>query len=163
MIANTLLLTIVLVQNQSWTVDYLTEPSGEVLEVGGIGFLPDGDMVVSTRRGQVWRIDNPQAENPSDATFTLICEGLHEGLGIAVIDGEIFVMQRGEVSKLVDLDNDTIIDEIQTISQEWGMSGNYHEFGFGLPVIAQCWFLESTLVAWKVSCTLPGVGDKDFP
>ena len=134
MIANTLLLTIVLVQNQSWTVDYLTEPSGEVLEVGGIGFLPDGDMVVSTRRGQVWRIDNPQAENPSDATFTLICEGLHEGLGIAVIDGEIFVMQRGEVSKLVDLDNDTIIDEIQTISQEWGMSGNYHEFGFGLPV-----------------------------
>ncbi len=116
-----------------WTVDYLTPPEGAVLEVGGIGFMSDGDLIASTRRGQVWRIDNPSASNPADATFTLICEGLHEGLGLAVVDDEIFVMQRGEISKLVDLDDDTIIDEVQTITQDWGMSGNYHEFGFGLP------------------------------
>ena len=126
MIANTLMLTIVLAQNQYWTVDYLTQPSGEVLEVGGIGFLPDGDMVVSTRRGQVWRIDNPQAENPSDATFTLICEGLHEGLGIAVFESEIFVMQRGEVSKLVDLDNDMLrtIDNDDVIDNSAGFDNS---------------------------------------
>jgi len=117
-----------------FTVDYLSPPKGEVLEVGGMGFLTDGDMVVSTRRGQVWRIDNPSALNPEDATFTLICEGLHEGMGLAVVHDEIFVAQRGELSKLVDLDGDEIIDEIQTVTQDWGMSGNYHEFGFGLPV-----------------------------
>ncbi len=116
-----------------WTVDYLTPPEGAVLEVGGIGFMSDGDLIASTRRGQVWRVDNPSASNPADATFTLICEGLHEGLGLAVVDDEIFVMQRGEISKLVDLDDDTIIDEIQTVTQDWGLSGNYHEFGFGLP------------------------------
>lgn len=119
---------------QPWTVDYLTPPEGAVLEVGGMGFMDDGDMVVSTRRGQVWRIDNPQAVNPNDATFTLICEGLHEGLGLAVIDDEIYIMQRSEVSKLLDLDDDQLIDEVQTITQDFGMSGNYHEFGFGLPV-----------------------------
>lgn len=125
--------TITTLATSPWTVDYLTPPEGEVLEVGGIGFLSDGDLIASTRRGQVWRVDNPNAQNPNDATFTLICEGLHEGLGLAVIDDAIFVMQRGEIAKLVDLDGDTIIDEVQTITQDWGMSGNYHEFGFGLP------------------------------
>ena len=117
-----------------FTIDYLSPPEGEVLEVGGMGFMSDGDMVVSTRRGQVWRIHNPSANNPKDAVFTLICEGLHEGMGLAVVDDEIFVAQRCELSKLVDLDGDKIIDEIQTVTQDWGMSGNYHEFGFGLPV-----------------------------
>ncbi|MAI66774.1 MAG: hypothetical protein CMJ26_02715 [Phycisphaerae bacterium] len=124
---------ITLISAQPWTIDYLTPPSGAVLEVGGIGFMSDGDLVASTRRGQVWRVDNPNAENPNDATFTLICEGLHEGLGLSVIDDAIYVMQRGEISRLVDLDNDEIIDEIHTVTQDWGMSGNYHEFGFGLP------------------------------
>ncbi len=133
-----LFIAVVLCQTQPeyWSVDYLSPPEGEVLEVGGIGFMSDGDLVASTRRGQVWRIENPNAPNPIDATFTLICEGLHEGLGLAVVDDEIFIMQRGEISKLVDLDGDNVIDEIQTVTQEWGMSGNYHEFGFGLPVDA---------------------------
>ncbi len=117
-----------------FSVDYLSPPKGEVLEVGGMGFMSDGDLVVSTRRGQVWRISNPNATDPSDAHFTLICEGLHEGMGLAVVDNGIFIAQRCELSKLVDLDGDEIIDEIQTVTQDWGMSGNYHEFGFGLPV-----------------------------
>ncbi|MDP7008015.1 MAG: hypothetical protein QGI78_00415 [Phycisphaerales bacterium] len=132
-----LLITTLLCTNSDfWTIDYLTPPDGEVLEVGGIGFMSDGDMVVSTRRGQVWRIDQPNAENPEDATFTLICEGLHEGMGLAVVQDEVYVAQRCELSKLVDLDGDALIDEVQTLTQDWGMSGNYHEFSFGLPVDA---------------------------
>ena len=68
------------VASSPWTVEYLSPPEGAVLEVGGMGFMSDGDMVVSTRRGQVWRIQDPNAPHPEDATFTLICEGLHEGL-----------------------------------------------------------------------------------
>ena len=127
-------ITLAQTQNDYWSIDYLSPPKGALLEVGGIGFMSDGDLVASTRRGQVWRVNTPNASNPEDATFTLICEGLHEGLGLAVVNDAIFVMQRGEISKLVDLDGDTIIDEVQTITQDWGLSGNYHEFGFGLPV-----------------------------
>ncbi|HJN72115.1 MAG TPA: hypothetical protein QF528_05925 [Phycisphaerales bacterium] len=126
--------SIVLISTSPFTIDYLSPPEGEVLEVGGMGFMSDGDLVVSTRRGQVWRIENPHAKNPKDAVFTLICEGLHEGMGLAVVDDAIFIAQRGELSKLIDLDGDEICDEVQTITQDWGMSGNYHEFGFGLPV-----------------------------
>ena len=59
--------SIVLISTSPFTIDYLSPPEGEVLEVGGMGFMSDGDLVVSTRRGQVWRIKNPHAKNPKDA------------------------------------------------------------------------------------------------
>jgi len=135
LIAATLLLAACLPQTEadSYALDYLTPPEGEAVEVGGMDFLPDGSLIVSTRRGQVWWIENPTAADPADARFHLFCEGLQEGLGLRVVDGEIYVLQRSELSKLVDLDGDKVCDRIETLSQGWGMSGNYHEFAFGLP------------------------------
>ncbi|MCY3001282.1 MAG: DUF1080 domain-containing protein [Planctomycetota bacterium] len=132
-----------------YKVDYLVPPQGERLEVGGFDFLPDGRMVCSTRRGQVWLIENPLAENPADAKFSLFAEGLHEGLGLEVVNGEIFVLQRGELSKLVDEDKDGTCDRIDTFSQGWGYSGHYHEFGFGLPRDAQGNFYASLNVSFS--------------
>jgi len=128
-----------------YTVDHLVPPEGVVLEVGGMDFLSDGRLVVSTRRGQVWLVDNPLARNPADARFSLFAEGLDEGLGLKVLsergaDGRahdvIYVMQRGELSRLHDTDSDGTADRIETVANDWGLSGNYHEFGYGLPVDA---------------------------
>jgi hypothetical protein len=47
-----------------YAVDYLEAPAGARLEVGGMDFLPDGRLVVSTRRGQVWIVENPLAKDP---------------------------------------------------------------------------------------------------
>ncbi|MFK5956655.1 MAG: DUF1080 domain-containing protein [Planctomycetota bacterium] len=131
-----------------YTVDYLTPPNGEVLEVGGMDFLADGTLLVSTRRGRVWWIENAMAEDPSAARFHIYAEGLHEGLGLKVVDDRIYVMQRGELSQLIDLDGDQVCDRVETISQAWGMSGNYHEFAFGLPIDAEGNFYISTNVGF---------------
>jgi len=131
-----------------YAVDYLTPPDGAVLEVGGLDFLPDGRLAVSTRRGQVWLIENPLAENPADAKFSLFAEGLWEGLGLKVVDGEICVVQRGELSRLVDVDDDGVCDVIETITDDWGLSGNYHEFCYGLPVDAEGNFYITLNVAF---------------
>jgi hypothetical protein len=116
-----------------YAVDYLVAPKGGRIEVGGLDFLPDGRLICSTRRGQVWIVDNPLAKDPKDAVFHLFAEGLHEGLGLEVVNGEVFVLQRGELSKLSDDDKDGTCDRIDTIAQGWGYSGHYHEFAFGLP------------------------------
>ena len=117
-----------------YAVDHLKLPDEAVLEVGGMGLMPDGDLMVSTRRGQVWRIEGALAEDPADAKASLYAEGLWEGLGLAVVDGRVFVLQRTELSELVDQDGDGRCDLVRTVCDDWGVSDNYHEFAFGLPV-----------------------------
>ncbi len=124
-------------ESDYYRIDYLTPPTGEVLEVGGLDFFSDGRLAVSTRRGQVWIIENPLAEDPAEAEFTLFAEGLFEGLGLAIVHDELFVLQRTELSRLRDVDGDGVCDEIDCISNDWGFSGNYHEYAFGLPVDEQ--------------------------
>ncbi|MBM3990448.1 MAG: DUF1080 domain-containing protein [Planctomycetes bacterium] len=136
-------------ESDFYKVDYLVAPQGERIEVGGLDFLPDGRLVCSTRRGQVWIVENPLAENAADAQFSLFAEGLHEGLGLEVVNGEIFVLQRGELSKLVDEDKDGTCERIDTFSQGWGYSGHYHEFAFGLPRDAQGNFYASLNVSFS--------------
>jgi len=117
-----------------YKVDWLEAPEKAVLEVGGLDFLPDGRLILSTRRGQVWIVENFLAEDPREARFSLFAEGLQEGLGLAVVDGRVYVLQRGELSRLSDEDHDGRCDKIETIQSGWGLSGHYHEFAFGLPV-----------------------------
>ncbi|MEY2808340.1 MAG: hypothetical protein RIR65_2757, partial [Planctomycetota bacterium] len=87
-------------EGRYYAVDHLKLPDEAVLEVGGMGLMPDGDLMVSTRRGQVWRIEGALAEDPADAKASLYAEGLWEGLGLAVVDGRVFVLQRTELSEL---------------------------------------------------------------
>ncbi len=136
MIALSLLLALAPQDPHPYAVEYYTPPEGEVVEVGGIAFLDDSDVLVSTRRGRVWWVANALAEDPADAQWSIFAEGLHEGLGLNVVDGRIYLLQRGELSELIDHDGDRVCDEVRTITQDWGMSGNYHEFAFGLPVDA---------------------------
>ncbi len=131
-----------------WTVDYLQPPPGVSLEVGGMDFLPDGRLVLSTRRGQVWIVENPLADDPADAKFSLFAEGLVEGLGLNVVNDELYVLQRTELSRLSDEDGDGLCDRIETLCDGWGVSGNYHEFAFGLPVDVQGNFYMSLNLAF---------------
>ena len=55
-----------------------------------------------------------------------------EPLGIKVVDGEIYVLQKQELTKLIDTDGDEIIDEYQKICDSWNVTSHYHEFAFGL-------------------------------
>ncbi|MFT7678981.1 MAG: glucose/arabinose dehydrogenase [Planctomycetota bacterium] len=104
----------------------------QILEVGGITFLPDGRPMVCTRRGEVYIVKNAFAENIEDASLELFTDGLQEPLGLlAEEDGWIYLTQRGEVSRMRDDDGDGRMDRIETICEDWELSGNYHEYCFG--------------------------------
>ncbi len=130
-----LLLPALLVSNpaQAWVVETIPTPEGEVVEVGGIAFPDDDAIAVSTRRGRVWRVDGALDGDASDASWTMMVEGLMEGLGLDRDGDDLVVLQRGELSRLRDVDGDHVIDEIDVVTQDWGLSENYHEYAFGLP------------------------------
>jgi len=106
-------------------------PEGVILEVGGLVTMPNGDIGVSTRRGDVYIIENPTSARPHYRKFAT---GLHEILGLAYKDGALYCAQRGELTKLVDTDGDGKADLYQTV-YSWPLSGHYHEYSFG-PKIA---------------------------
>lgn len=101
--------------------------------VGGIDFLPDGRMVICNWEpdGGVYVLSNVQGD-AKNSTVKRIGAGLAEPLGIKVVDGDIYVLQKQELTKLIDNDKDGIIDEYFCVANGWGVTANFHEFAFGL-------------------------------
>ena len=113
---------------------FQARPNGFKPKVGGIDFKEDGRMVVSTwdAEGAVYLVDNVQTGDTTQMTVKRIAFGLAEPLGVKVVGDTIYVMQKQEMTRLIDTNGDDIIDEYQTLCNDWLVSANFHEFGFGL-------------------------------
>lgn len=104
----------------------ITTPHNLDSQVGGLDVLPNGNLVACFHRGEVM-IYNPQTKS-----WKLFAEGLHEPLGIlAISNHSVMVMQRPELTLIIDHDKDGEADEYKTFYDDFGMTGNYHEFAFG--------------------------------
>ena len=100
-------------------------PAGVDDQVGGLAFLEDGRLAVAFHRGEVFI-------RQADGTWKQFAEGLHEPLGLLPDGkGSLLVMQRPELTRLIDVDGDGKADRYQTVCDSFGMTGNYHEFAFG--------------------------------
>ena len=119
-------------------------PEGPILEVGGLVTLPNGDLGISTRRGEVYIVENPTSTKPY---FRKFASGLHEILGLAYKNGALYVAQRGELTKLVDKNMDGKDDVYETV-YAWPLSGHYHEYSFGPKIAADGTFLVTANVAF---------------
>lgn len=114
-----------------WTDYYDIEgvplPEGIDPQIGGMDLNADGNLVACFHRGEVMIHDAKTGE------WNLFASGLHEPLGLYVEDeGSILVVQRSELTRLTDEDGDGAADLYEVVCNDWGMSGNYHEFAFGL-------------------------------
>lgn len=109
-----------------YLIQTLEIPEHIKLEVSGMALLPNDQLAVTTRRGEVWIVYNPY-ENPK---YRLFARGLHEPLGIAYYKGDLYVAQRQELTQLIDSNGDGWADEYKTICT-FEITGNYHEYAFG--------------------------------
>jgi len=109
-------------------------PNTFLPKVGGLDFFSDGRVVISTwdADGAVYVLDNVEQGDPDKINVTKIASGLAEPLGLKVVDDVIYVLQKQELTKLVDNNGDGQIDEYQTFANGWRTSANFHEFAFGL-------------------------------
>ena len=135
------------VEADFYKIQTLPIPEGVVLEVGGLEILPDGQLGVSTRRGEVWLIKNPYMTGGVRPQFKRFAHGLHEALGLAYRDGAFYTSQRSELTRLRDNDGDGRADLYETV-YSWPLEGNYHEYSFG-PLIRDDGTMIVTLnLAW---------------
>ncbi|HET6251758.1 MAG TPA: ThuA domain-containing protein [Tepidisphaeraceae bacterium] len=104
-------------------------PSDTVMEAGSILSLPDGRLVVGTRRGEVYFATGAEATPPAPQ-WKLFASGLTEVLGLAWRDGVLYATQQGEITRLLDTRHEGRADRYETVSDAWGWAGE-HEFTFG--------------------------------
>lgn len=118
------------IQAQNWMDYYSVEnvPSpGEVdPQYGGIVALRDGRIAATFNSGEVAIYD------PESKSWSNFAQGLQCPLGLLEDeDGSLLVMQWSELTRLKDTDGDGIADFYQCVFNDFGISGNYHEFAYG--------------------------------
>ncbi|MEX2232099.1 MAG: hypothetical protein WD824_08065 [Cyclobacteriaceae bacterium] len=111
---------------EAYRIETIQMPEGLNSEVGGIGFLPDGRLIACFHRGEVMIYDTQTKE------WKLFAEGLHDPLGLLVVgNSEVLVMQQPELTRIKDTDGDGEADLYENVTDDFGISGNYHEFNYG--------------------------------
>jgi cytochrome c551/c552 len=141
-------------------IETVASPQGIILEVGGLTMLPNGDLGISTRRGDIFIVENPTSSKPY---FRKFASGLHEVLGLAYKDGAFYCAQRGELTKLVDTNMDGKADVFETV-YSWPLSGNYHEYSYGPAIAPDGSFFVTANVgffrgeSWRGKSTVPWRG-----
>lgn len=111
---------------QNFEFETMPNPPGVDPQIGGLDVMPDGKLIAVFHRGEVLTFD------PATKEWERFAEGLQEPLGVLVdTDGTVLVMQRAELTRLRDSNGDGKADIYQTLFDEFGMTGNYHEFAFG--------------------------------
>ena len=114
-----------------WTdtfhIEKVAVPAGIDPQIGGIDTTPGGKLAMCFHRGEI------MIHDPATGSWQRFAEGLHEPLGLlAESESSFLVMQRPELTRVADTDGDGKADLYETVFDGFGMTGNYHEFAFGL-------------------------------
>lgn len=118
-------------ENEYYQISTIPIPEGVVLEAGALQILPGQKLACSTRLGDIYIIEGAFNNPPRDVKFTKFASGLHEVLGLTARDGWLYCTQRGEVTRMKDGNGDGRADLFETVSDAWGIGGDYHEYAFG--------------------------------
>ena len=116
----------------------LDNPWQSWLRPGGFDFTPDGKAaVVAMWNGDIWRVDGVMDPAPATLTWRRIASGLFQPLGVKFRDGELFVLCRDQLARLVDLNGDGETDFIDSFNDDHQVTEHFHEFAMGLQVDSQ--------------------------
>jgi hypothetical protein len=99
--------------------------------VSGMDFLPNGDLAISTwdgfgnaagttRPGRVYIFKNVQTGDSNLVTYTQVgTNDMNEPLGLKVVNGEIYIIEKDSLVHLVDANKDRVLDSKRKIASGW--------------------------------------------
>jgi hypothetical protein len=117
--------------NAPYVIDTLTvpydNPHKALFFLTGIDVLPNGDLAVCTCHGDVWVVGGVDA-TLKRLTWKRFATGLYQPLGLQVVDGKIVVLERGQLTRLHDVNGDGEADFYENLCNAWHTGPGEHSF-----------------------------------
>lgn len=118
-------------ETESRAANWQPAPAGLVLEVSGMAVVDETRIAVAIRKGEVWLLDGVYDNPPGRVSYTRYASALHEPLGLLKQGDSYLTVQRSELTRLMDVNQDGVADHYETVAKGWGLTGHYHEYAYG--------------------------------
>jgi glucose/arabinose dehydrogenase len=120
----------------AYVIDRLTVPYNNKYEsrmrIGGMDFFADGKRAaVSTWDGDVWIVSGID-EKLENLTWKRYATGLHEALGLKIVDDVIYTVDDMQITRFHDLNKDGEADFYENFNNDWELTSGFHAFCFDL-------------------------------
>ncbi len=113
-----------------FAIDTLTipykNPHNALFFCTGVDFLNDGRIALSTCHGDVWLAKVNEEQNKVE--WTRFATGLYHPLGLKVVDNKIVVLERGQLTRLHDKNDDGEADYYENVCNLWDTGGGEHAY-----------------------------------
>ena len=122
--------------NGPYVIDTITAPMENPweswLRFGGFDFFADGRRAaLGTWNGDVWMVSGIDGDL-DELTWQRIATGLFQPLGLKIIDEQIYVCCRDQITRLNDLNGDGETDFYENFNNDHQVTEHFHEFASGL-------------------------------
>ena len=118
-----------------YVVDTLTlpfeNPWRALFFIGGHDFFTNGDIAVCTMTGDVWRVSGVDA-TLAKLRWKRMATGLHQPLGLVVVEDKVCVLGRDQITRLHDLNGDGEADFYECLSNDFATPTGGHDYLCGL-------------------------------
>ncbi len=115
------------------------------MRLGGFDYFSDASRAaVCTWQGDVWTVsglgpslDGDDKANAGKLTWRRIAAGLFQPLGLRIVDDEIYVLGRDQITHLVDRNDDGETDFYENFNNDAQVTEHFHEFAMDLQTDAK--------------------------
>ena len=109
----------------------LDNPYKSRIRIGGLDFFKDGRIAFSTWNGDVW-IGKGIDAKLENIEWKRYATGLFDALGLKIVDGQVYVLGRDQITRLHDFNDDGEADFYECFNNDVQVTPAFHEYTFGL-------------------------------
>ena len=123
-------------KTDAYVVDKIGVPFNNPLEskmrIGAFDFFKDGKTAaVCTWDGDVWIVSNIN-EKLNKVTWKRFATGLHEPLGLKIVNEKIYTVGDNQITRFHDYNGDREADFLENFNNDWENTEGFHAFCFDL-------------------------------
>ncbi|MCS1410475.1 MAG: hypothetical protein M2R45_03669 [Verrucomicrobia subdivision 3 bacterium] len=142
-------------------VDTLTVPQNNPwkswIRFGGIDFLNTDQAILGSVSGDVFLVSG-LAPGSTTLTWKRFATGLYQPLGIKIVDGQIYVLGRDQITRLHDTNGDGEADFYENFNNDCQVAENFHCFTLNLETDSEGNFFYAHGAPWPPKVRTPHQG-----